>query len=61
MNFLFFLVNVLTMIGAVANEAKVGEVIKSIEAATQRQEVALKSTTQKLRALQERVNALLAN
>ena len=56
MNFVFFLI---ASVAALNTDAKVADVIKSIEAATQRQEAALKTTTQRLRALQERVNALV--
>ena len=40
---------------------KVGDVIKSIEDATKRQEDALRSTTKKLHAIQQRVNSLVAH
>ena len=62
MHFLFALVAFVhvTVPGlALDSNSQVADVIKSIEAATLRQETALKTTTQKLRALQQRVNNLI--
>ena len=69
MNFYFILsilaqsvcgLNVETETGTTTT-VKVGDVIKSIEDATKRQEDALRSTTKKLHAIQQRVNSLVAH
>jgi hypothetical protein len=60
MNFLLFLSALVATVAALGTNTNVADVVKSIEDATHRQESVLKSTTQKLRALQERVNNLVA-